>query len=90
MEWDSGKICEGAFVRRGDPTADFGGAVLVEPDDVSRRARQAAGSEMVSNQRIVPPGRCACRNPRPYWSGGVVVLVEDAAQPLSSGACCTM
>jgi len=28
--------------------------------------------------------RCACRKLRPCWSGGVVVLVEDAAQPLSS------
>jgi hypothetical protein len=61
MEWDSGKICRWRVRPQGDPTADFGGAVLVEPDDVSRRARQAAGSEMVSNQRIVPPGR-AIRN----------------------------
>ena len=28
--------------------------------------------------------RCACRKLRPCWSGGVVVLVEDAAQSLSS------
>ncbi|WP_231648135.1 hypothetical protein, partial [Saccharothrix sp. NRRL B-16348] len=26
--------------------------------------------------------RCACRKCRPCWSGGVVVLVEDAAQSL--------
>ena len=56
-----------------------------DPDRAEHRVE--GGGELAVSVAQQEPQRCSCREPRPYRSGGMLGLVENAAEAIASWGC---